>query len=133
MSGGDVVGAGDDVEQSGLELRRLSVREEGSVVAVQVDAQRQHLAFLVDRQVAGHVKVAREAGGDEVLVAILNPLHRAADQEARRCGDHVARIDRNLVAEAATEVGRDDADVLLRKPVTRANTVLIACGAWLVM
>ena len=35
----DVIGAGDDVEEPGLELRRLSVREEGAVVREQVRPQ----------------------------------------------------------------------------------------------
>src|SRR3989442_3133677 len=50
---------------------------------VEVDAKRQHLSVLVDGQVAGHVVVARETGGDEVLRAILDPLHRSPDEQAR--------------------------------------------------
>ena len=58
---GHVVGAGDDVEQAGAELRRLSVGEEGTVVGQHVHAQREHLALARQRQLAVHVVVAGEA------------------------------------------------------------------------
>ena len=50
--------------------------------------------------------------------------------------DDIAGIDRHLAAEAAADVGRDDADLLLRQadcPATSAKTVRMACGAWVVM
>src|SRR5216683_3287211 len=115
VRGRDVVGARDDVEQARFELAWLCVGEERAVVAVQVDAQREHLGVRVHREVAGHVEVAREAGGDEVLVPVLDPLHRPAEQETGGRRHHVAWVDRDLVAEAPTEVRGDDADVLLRQ------------------
>src|SRR5207248_1303559 len=111
----NVVRAGDYVEEARLELRGLRVGEERAVVAVEVNAQREHLAVLVDGKVAGHVIVARETGRDEVFAAVLDPLHRPPDEQAGRGGHHVARIHRNLVSEAAPDIRRDDADLLLRQ------------------
>jgi len=98
---GDVIGAGDDVKQPGLELGGLRVGEEGAIVAVEVDSQGQHLAVLVDGQVTGHVVVACEPRGDEVLGAVLDPLHGPAEQQAGRGRDDVTGINGHLVAEAA--------------------------------
>ena len=110
----DVVRAGDDVEQPRPELRRLRVGVERALVGEERRAQAGHLAAL-HRQLAAHVVVAREAGRDQVPGAVLDPLHRTADQERRRGRDDVPGVDRHLVAEAAAEVGADDPDVLLRQ------------------
>ena len=111
----DVVRAGDDVEEAGLELRRLRVGEEGAVVGEQLDLQAHH-AVALDRELAAHVVVAGEAGRDQVPRAVLDPLHRPADQQRGRRRDDVARVDRHLVAEAAADVGRDDPDLVLGQP-----------------
>ena len=68
---------------------------------------------VLERQLAAHVVVAGEAGRDEVAGAVLDPLHRPADQERGRRGDDVAGVDRHLVPEAAAQVGRDDPDLVL--------------------
>ena len=60
-----------------------------------------------------HDVVAGEAAGDEVLGAVLGPLHRPAGDHRADDRAHVARIDRHLVAEAAADVGRDDPDAVL--------------------
>ena len=108
-----VVAAGDDVEQPGLELRGLRVGEERALVGEHLDAQGEDAPLVRERELALHVVVAGEAGGDQVLGAALDPLHRLADHERRRGGDHVAGVDRHLVAEPAADVGADDPDVLL--------------------
>ena len=113
VCGRDVIGAGDDVEEPGLELGRLRVCEKGAVVAVQVHAQGQHLAVLVQSKVACHMEVAGETRGDQVLVAVLDPFHGAPDEQAGRGRDDIAWVDGHLVAEASPDVGRDDPDVLL--------------------
>ena len=60
-----------------------------------------------------HHVVAGEAGRDQVLGAVLDPLDRHAGDD--RAGDraHVARVDRHLVAEAAADVVAADADHVL--------------------
>ena len=111
----DVIGAGHDVEQARLALRRLGVGEEGAVVGEQLHAQSGHPVAL-HRQLALHVVVPGEARGDQVAGAVLDPLDRLSDQERGGRGHHVAGVDRHLVAEAAADVGRDDPDLVLGQP-----------------
>ena len=111
----DVVGARADVEEPGLEVGRLGVGEERAVVGEERRAQPRHAAVL-ERQLAVHVVVAREAGRDQVAEAVLDPLHRPADEQRGRRRDDVARVDRHLVPEASADVGRDDPDLVLREP-----------------
>ena len=68
---------------------------------------------------AAHHVVAREPGRHQVLGAVLDPLHRPAGQHRARDRADVAGIDRDLVAEAAADVGRDDADLVLGQPGDR--------------
>ena len=108
----DVVGARADVEEPGLEAGRLGVGEERAVVGEERRPQPRHPAVL-QRQLAVHVVVAGEAGRDQVAEAVLDPLHRPADQQRGGRRDDVARVDRHLVPEAAADVGRDDPDLVL--------------------
>ncbi len=52
----------------------------------------------------------------EVLATVLDPLDRPAEPVGRRRHQDLLRIDRALRAEAAADVGDDDADVLDRQP-----------------
>ena len=63
-----------------------------------------------------HDVVAGEPGGDEVLGAVLDPLdgHSGHDRAGDRA--HVARIHRDLVAEAAADVLALDPDHVLGEP-----------------
>jgi len=69
------------VEQPHLELRRLRVGVECAFVGEQAGAQAQHRSVPLEREFAGHVEVPREARGDQVLGAVLDPLHGATDQQ----------------------------------------------------
>ena len=110
-----VVRAAHDVEQAGLELRGLGVGEERALVGQQRCPQSEHGAVALERERSGHVVVAGEPGGDEVLGTLLDPLHRVPQQERRGRGHDVAGVHRHLVAEAAADVGRHDPDLLLRQ------------------
>ena len=66
-------------------------------------------------ELARHVIVARERGSRDVLEAVLDPLHRSLGEDGGEDRDDVARVHRHLVAEAAAEVGRHDADHVLGK------------------
>ena len=113
VRGGHHVGAGHDVEQTNLELRGLRIGVERALVGLQRRAQAEHRAVVLQRELAVHVEVAREPGRDQVLGAILDPLHGVAEQQRRRRRDHVAGIHGHLVPEPAAEIRRDDPDVLL--------------------
>ncbi len=86
------------------------------MVGEHVRADRQDLALLGRRDLAAHDVVAREAGADEVLGAVLHPLHRLADDQRGDDRADVAGVDRHLVAEAAADVGCDDPDLVLGQP-----------------
>ncbi len=111
-----VVGAGADREQAGRELRRVGRRVRVAVIGHRLDLERGHRAVLLRAQRRLHVVVAREGVGLQVLHPVLDPLDRLADDDRGRHRDDVARIDGHLPAEAAADVGRDDADLLLGEP-----------------
>ena len=115
VRGREVVGAADDVEEAGRELRRLRGRVEGAVVGDDVDAQAGD-APVLGAHLGVHDVVAREAGGDEVAGAVLDPLDRHAGHDRARDGAHVAGVDGDLVAEAAADVVALDADHVLGEP-----------------
>ena len=73
------------------------------------------LAVARGGDLPAHQVVAGEPGAHQVLRAVLHPLHRLAGEDRADHGAHVAGIDRHLVAEAAPDVGRDDADLVLRQ------------------
>ena len=62
---------------------------------------------------AVHVVVAGEAGGHQVGAAVLHPLDRTLGDDRADDGEHVAGIDRHLVAEPAADVGGDHLDLVL--------------------
>ncbi len=113
MRGRQVVGAAHDPEQPDLELRGLRVGVERAFVGEQRDPQAGHRAIGLQRDLAVHVEVAREPGRDQVLGAVLDPLHGPAEQERRSRRHDVPGVDRDLVAEPTADVGRDDPDLLL--------------------
>ena len=99
-----------------LELRGLRVGVERALVRQQRGPKPEHRAVVLERHLAVHVVVAREPGRDQVLRALLDPLHRVAQQERGGGRHHVAGVHRHLVAEPAADVGRDDPDLLLGQP-----------------
>ena len=113
MGVGDVVAGERRVHQADLELRRLGVGEEGPVIGQRLHPDPEDPAVLAQRQLAVEVDVPGEPGGDQVPGAVLDPLHRALQQDRRQDRGHIARVDRHLVAEPAAEVRGDDADHVL--------------------
>jgi hypothetical protein len=81
--------------------------------ATTFDAQAEDLAVGGGGELAVHVVVAGEGRGADVLDAVLDPLDRLAEHDGRRDGAHIARVDADLVAEAAADVGADDAHLAL--------------------
>ena len=108
----EIVRPADDVEEPGRELGRLRGAVERAVVGDHVDPQAGDLPALRAHLRVHHV-VACESRRHEVLGAVLDPLDRhAGDDRAGDCA-HVARIDRNLVAESAADVLALDPDHVL--------------------
>ena len=109
----EVVRSGHDVEEAGRPLGRIGAGVERAVVGDGVDAQRRHLAVLRGGDLGGHVVVARERGGRQVLDAVLDPFDRPAGHDRGDDRADVAGIGADLVAEAAADVGGDDVDLVL--------------------
>src|SRR3546814_3053555 len=63
----NVVGAGADIEESGRPLGRVGTGVEGAMVGQHVGAQAGDPAVTGSRQLGGHMIVAREGRGREVL------------------------------------------------------------------
>ena len=80
---------------------------EGAVVGQHVAAQAGDPAVLGRGQLRGHVIVAGVGGRGQVLHPVLDPLHRPAEHDRADDGADIARIDADLVAEAAADVGCD--------------------------
>ena len=114
VGGRDVVGPGTDVKEPGRKLRRIGAGVEGPVVGDDVALESRDPAVPGRRDLAGHVVVAGEGGRGQVLDAVLDPLDRHAGHDRGDDRADVARIDPDLVAEAAADVRRDDPDVVLR-------------------
>ena len=113
VHGLDVVGLGDksDRERAGGERR---VDEPGAHLEQRLRAQRQDLAAVVERELAvidhlAAVRIVHHAFG-----ARGDPLHWVAELLRRPHHQQVVGIGAALEAEAAADVRRDDADLVLR-------------------
>ncbi len=116
VRGAQVIRPGEDVEEPGRELGRLRGRVERAVVREHPRPQPEDPPVRGRRDLAVHVVIPGERAGHEVLGPVLEPLHRPARLHRRRDRAQVARVHRDLVAETAAEVGRDNADLVLRQP-----------------
>ncbi len=108
-----VVRAGEDVEEAGREVGRLRRGVECAMVGDHVGTQGKDLAVAGRRDLAVHMVVAGEGGGHQVFRAVLDPLHRPAGHDRADDRAHVPRVDAHLAAEAAADVRRDHADLVL--------------------
>ena len=100
-------------------------REIGADIGDARHLERQELARSIERQRRLGLHVARRMVGEEHLAAGGDPFHRPADL-ARRPGDqHVLGIDEVLGAEAAADIGRDEAQTL---PARRPARGRRGCG-----
>ena len=71
-------------------------------------------ASAVDRDLDVPVLVALLLGGDEVLLAVLDPLERPAQQHGGGGERAVLGVEAALRPEAAADVGGDDAQLVVR-------------------
>ncbi len=110
---GKVVRAGHDAEQAGRILARIGGGVEGPVIGNRRDFERGNPAVFAGADFNVHVIVACESGGRQVFGARLHPFNGNAQNHRGNGGDDIARIDRNLVAEAAAHVGRNDVNLVL--------------------
>ncbi len=96
-----------------LELARLRIGEEGTVIGDRVHAHPEDLAVLAEGQLTLEIHIATESRRDEVAGLVLDPLHRTLSEDGGQDRDDVAGVDGHLVAESTTEVRGHDADHVL--------------------
>ena len=112
---GERVRPGDYVEEPRGELRRVRRGVGVAVVREGLHPKRGELSVLRRAHFGLDVIVPGERVGGEVPGAVLHPLHGLAGRESGHDRDDVARVDRHLPTKAASDVRRDDADLVLRK------------------
>jgi hypothetical protein len=86
------------------------------VIGEDLDPYAQDLAVPGRGDLAGHVVVAGEGGAHQVLGAVLHPLHGPPGDDRADDRADVTRVDADLVAETAADVGGDDPDLVLGNP-----------------
>ena len=109
----EVVGACADMEQTSRELGRIGGRVGVAVVGYGLDSHGFHLPVLAGGHFSRDVVVASEGVCNEVLHAVLDPLHGMAGEEGSGDGQHVAGVDRHLTAEAAADIRGYDPNLVL--------------------
>ena len=88
----------------------------GAAIDDKMIAQRQDAAVVVETDLDVVDLVARMAGAQHVLVAVLDPFHRPAEPARQIRDQQIFRIDVALDAKAAADVERDAADFCLGQP-----------------
>ncbi len=77
-------------------------------------AHAEDLRVAVDRDLHVPILVALLLGGEEILAPVLDPFDRPLQRERRGGKRAVFGIEAALRAEAAADVGRDDAQLMIR-------------------
>ena len=108
----------DDV-RPGYRCRRVvravdALRRVGALIVHQAPAHAADLRLSIDRDLDVPDLVALLNRGQEMFHAVLDPLHRPLEDPRRRRDGDLLGIDQELGAEAATDIGRGDADAVLR-------------------
>ena len=93
--------------------RRREGRHVGAEIGDGLDLERGDLAVVVERHFGVGDVVAAVRVGQERLRAVAGPFHRPADLLRRPQADDLFRIDEDLRAEAAADIGRDHAQLVL--------------------
>ena len=89
-------------------------REIGAEIGDDRDAQAEEAAVVVKRKLGARDVIAALVVGDEALGAVLLPLHRPFQLAAGPDHQRLLGIDEGLHAEPAADVGRDQAELVLR-------------------
>ena len=103
------------MKETGRELGGVRGGISIAVVRDRLNPQAGQGAVLFSRQFSADVIVAGKGIRLKIFHPVLDPLHRLAGQDRGRNGDHIAGVNRNLAAETAADIRRDDADLLFGK------------------
>ena len=106
----------DARQQRPVQVGGHAGREEGEIRAEIRDrahAEPKHVAVGVERELGVSHVIASLRVGEETLTTCRRPLHRASNLFRRPCQYALLGIDEDLGAEAAADIGRDDAELVL--------------------
>jgi hypothetical protein len=104
-------------------------REIGADIGEARDLQCQELARRIERQRRLGPQIARRMVGQEHLAAGGDPFHRPADPPRRPGDQDVLGIDEVLGAEAAADIGRDEAHVFRLDAEAAGGVVAVGVDA----
>jgi hypothetical protein len=112
VRGRDVV---DPRRHAGAQHRDVGavLRQIGPEVGLEVDPHGEEFSMRIEGHLGGHEVVAPLRVADEVLAPVCDPFHRALEPLGREGAEWVLPVDEGLGAEAAADIGRDDAQPLL--------------------
>ena len=110
---GQNIGAGEHADVD----RRRTGGAVGMIIGADVgeglDPQRQKLVVLVERQFGLGDVVAALLVGQQAFAALGNPFHRPAEHARRGDAENVFVVERALHAEAAADIFRNDAHLVV--------------------
>ena len=88
-------------------------REIRAEIRDRAHAEAEHVAVGIERELGVSHVIASLRVGEETLTTCRRPLHRASDLLRRPREYAFLGIDEDLGAEAAADIGRDDAELVL--------------------
>ncbi len=103
-------------QQRGIEIgrhRRRERRHIGAEIGDGLDLERGDLAVVAERHLGVGDVIAAVRVGEKRFRAVAGPFHRTADVPRGPQAHDFLGIDENLRAEAAADVGRNDAQLVL--------------------
>ena len=95
----------------------------GALVGEEDVVEGEDEAARVDRGADAVDLVARVVGGDEVLAAVLDPLHRPAEPERAERHEHILGVDLAADAEAAADMALVEVELFERQVEERREAL----------
>ena len=117
LVGGQDVGPGQ--RRGGIVGEVDPLRCIGALVVDEVAAHAEQPSRIVERDLEVPVLVALLHGGEEMLAPVLDPFDRPVQPQCGRGQHHLLRVHHELGAEAAADVGRHHAHLVLVAPQQR--------------
>ena len=109
----NVIGAGRHAGAEPGDVRRVAGQIRAHV-GDDIEREREETPLVVERQPRARDVVAAVAVAEKMFGAIANPFHRPAQALGGDRGQRIFAIGKQLGAEAAADVGRDDAHLVGR-------------------
>ena len=88
----------------------------GTLIVNEAAANAQDETLRIDRNLQRPILIALLDGGHRMLATVLDPFQRAAGEQRGGCQGGLFRIDAIFGTEAASDIGRDDTDLVFGEP-----------------